>query len=117
VRGALEGAAVTHDAIRVLPGKAVHPGFIYAYLASSAGQTQLQRCSYGSVIPRLYRTHVENVLVPPLTDEGAGIGDLVDQGCDLRSEAMRQESLAVGLFLDAIRKGRTTSEEQWGREY
>lgn len=117
VRGALEGSAVTHDAIRVLPGKAIDPGFVYAYLASSAGQAQLQRCSYGSVIPRLYRTHVENILIPPVADRGAGIGDLVDQAFDLRSQAMRAETMAVGLFLKALRMGRSDTEEQWGKEY
>ena len=117
VRGSLEGAAITHDAIRVLPGDEIHPGFVYAFLASSVGQSQLQRCSYGSVIPRLYRTHVENILVPETDDGGIEIGTLVDQAFDLRAQAMTEEGLAIKLFVDILHAGRIHTEKQWSREY
>jgi len=117
VRGSLEGSAVTHDAIRVLPGSDLHPGYVYAYLASPGGQTQLKRCSYGSVIPRLYRTHVENINVLRAKDGGAAIGTLVDQAFDLRQQALEIENAAVELFLHSLSKGRLASENEWGKEY
>jgi hypothetical protein len=117
VRGALEHCAVTHDAIRVLPGRDVHPGYVYAYLASPNGQAELQRCSYGSVIPRLYRTHVENVVIPKTKDGGEKVGQLVDRAFDLRQEALEVENGGIDSFLQCLSKGRIASERKWGREY
>ena len=117
VRGALEGAAITHDAIRVLPEGKVHPGYVYACLASLAGQAQLQRCSYGSVIPRLYRTHVEDILIPVAQDGGAAVGELVDEAFDLRQQALEKENAAIELFLQSLKWGRSAVEKEWGREY
>jgi type I restriction enzyme, S subunit len=117
VRGALEGCAVTHDAIRILPGAAIHPGYVYAYLASPSGQAELKRCSYGSVIPRLYRTHVENVVIPNVKDGGAEIGRLVDRAFDLRHKALKIENTSVELLLSCLSKGRLATEEEWGTEY
>lgn len=117
VRGSLEGCAITHDAIRVLPGPGIHPGYVYAYLASPSGQAELKRCSYGSVIPRLYRTHIENVIVPTAKDGGAEVGRLVDQAFDLRQEALEIENAGIEMFLQCLSKGRLASEDEWGREY
>lgn len=117
VRGALESAAITHDAIRVLPGNEIHPGFVYAYLSSPVGQSQLQRCSYGSVIPRLYRTHVENILIPRLSDSGSAIGDLIDQAFDLRDQALKIENEAIKLFIKCLLQGQSVTEQEWGEEY
>ncbi|MDB5776784.1 MAG: restriction endonuclease subunit [Herbaspirillum sp.] len=117
VSGALDGSAVTHDAIRVIPGADMHPGYVYAYLASPGGQAQLSRCSYGSVIPRLYRTHVEEILIPRPNDQGVEIGQMVDNAFDLRDEALEIENVAVETFLRALKQGRSAVEQEWGEEY
>src|SRR5262249_2626558 len=41
VWGPLEGAAVIHHAIRVIPNGTLHPGYVYAWLASDAGWAQM----------------------------------------------------------------------------
>lgn len=117
VRGPLEESTVTHDAIRVLPGKRVHPGYVFAFLNSPYGRVQLNRCAYGSVIPRLYRTHIEKVVLPIPGDHGDGIGCLVDQAFDYRADALAIENEAINIFLRALQQGRDLVETEWGREY
>ena len=117
VRGSFEGASVTHDAIRVLPNGTAHPGYVYAFLSSPLGQIQLARCSYGSVIPRLYRTHVEQISIPIPTDNGAEIGAKVDEAFDLRAQALKSENDALALFGDALKRGRAYVEREWGADY
>lgn len=117
VSRALDGSAVTHDAIRVVPGTDLHSGYVYAYLASPVGHSQLVRCTYGSVIPRLYRTHVEGILIPRLKDGGSEIGRLVDQAFDLRDKALEIENAAVETFLATLKRGRSAVEQEWGKEY
>ena len=69
------------------------------------------------MIPRLYRTHVENVIVPNAKDGGAEVGQLVDEAFDLRQEALEIENAGIELFLKCLSNGRVASESKWGTEY
>ena len=117
VQGQLEGAAVTHDAIRVISPRDISPGYVYAFLASEAGQLQLQQCAYGSVIPRLHSQHIESIVMPVPGDGGAAIGASVDAAYDCRTKATVCEKEAVSLFTSAIERGRAYIESEWGSEY
>jgi type I restriction enzyme S subunit len=117
VRGLLENMAVIHHAIRVVPNETLHPGYVYAWLASDAGWAQMQRCAYGSVIPMLHRRHVEDVLIPVPSDNGRAIGELIDTCFDKRQEAASREDDAVQLFTNAIVRGSMYIESEWGTEY
>lgn len=117
VRDLFEGAAITHDAIRIIPGDDLHPGFIYGCLTSPIGRVQMERCVYGSVIPRLYRTHVENVLIPKPKDGGKEVGSLVDAAFDERANAYELENDAIALLLKSLQVGRLATERKWGKEY
>jgi len=117
VSGNLEGMTVTHDAIRVCPNGSIAPGFLFAFLSSQYGQLQLRRCSYGSVIPRLYKTHVEQIVVPYPRDGGAAVGELVDRAFENRRLAAKIEAEAISLFETAVEEGKGITEEKWGTEY
>ncbi len=118
VSGQLENAAITHDAIRVIPSKnKLHAGYIYAFLASAYGKSQLDQCSYGSVIPRLYSSHIKNIILPIPDDTGSSIGEKVDQAFKCRSNAFGKEEKAIRLFLEAIEMGKDAVESKWGRAY
>ena len=117
VRKQLTGSAVTHDAIRVIPGEKLSAGYIYAFLNSPAGQLQLRRCKYGSVIPRLHKRHIERIVVPVPPDKGASIGAIVDNAFDLFSLASKDEGDAINLFLDSVMLGQRETEARWGEGY
>jgi len=117
VRGQLEGAAVTHDAIRVISPKGIAPGYVYAFLSSEAGQLQLQQCAYGSVIPRLHSQHIKSIVMPVPSDGGIAIGDRADVAHDYRTGAAVLEKEAIALFTSAIERGRAYIESEWGAEY
>lgn len=118
VKGNYEEWAVSLDVIRVVPDSAkLHPGYVYAFLSSPLGQSQVLRHKYGSVIPRIHSRQVAETLIPIPTDRGDQIGWLVDEAFDQRYEAVRFESIAVELFMAAIEQGRVSTEQRWGREY
>ncbi len=117
VRKQFTGSAVTHDAIRVIPGEQLSAGYIYAFLDSPLGQAQLRRCKYGSVIPRLHKRHIERIVVPIPPDKGEGIGAIVDSAFDLFSLASKAEENAINLFLDSVKSGRKETEARWAKEY
>ncbi|MBF0147270.1 MAG: restriction endonuclease subunit S [Magnetococcales bacterium] len=117
VRGNFEGSAVSEDVLRIVPNGNIHPGYIYSFLASSFGQSLIQRYSYGSVIPRIHRTHIEDISIPIPDDNGKEIGQKVDAAFDKRAEALAQENRAIALFDEALRLGRERTEADWGREY
>lgn len=118
VRGELENTAITHDAIRVLSSaNKLHSGYLYAFLVSEYGKIQLEQCSYGSVIPRLYSDHIKNIVLPVPLDKGNSIGEKVDQAFDFRAEAFDKEEQAIELFMSAIRDGKDAVESKWGKDY
>lgn len=118
VRGQLENTTVTHDAIRVIASDDnLHSGYLYAFLVSEFGKIQMDQCSYGSVIPRLYSDHIKNIVLPSPEDNGESIGKMVDQAFDARADARIAEDKAIELFMTAIREGKEKTESSWGRDY
>lgn len=118
VKGALANTAITHDAIRVISSaNKLHSGYLYAFLVSEYGKIQLDQCSYGSVIPRLYSDHIKNIMLPEPQDKGKSIGEKVDQAFDCRTEAFNKEEQAIVLFMSAILDGKDAVESKWGRDY
>jgi type I restriction enzyme, S subunit len=113
----LKGSAVTHDAIRVVPNDRLASGYVYAFLSSPLGQEQLNRCRYGSVIPRLHRSQLERIVLPIPEDRGKRIGVIVDDGFKAFSLASESEDEAFELFKSAIIRGREATEMDWGKEY
>lgn len=117
VNGPLEGTAVTHDAIRVCATGELVSGYVYSYLSSAFGQVQLQSASYGSVIPRLHSSHVGSIVIPIPDDGGEAVGELVEAAFECRALAQQQESSAITIFEQAVHRGRSYCEAEWGAEY
>lgn len=117
VGGHLTGSAVTHDAMRVEPRDGIAGGYLYAFLSSRYGREQLERCSYGSVIPRLHDSQLKRFVVPLPPDRGSSIGEIVDSAFSKFSLATTAETASIEIFLSAVQQGRTATEAEWGEEY
>jgi type I restriction enzyme S subunit len=108
----------SQDVMRIIPDSTkVHPGFIYAFLASPYGQVQIAQRGYGSVIPRLREFQFESIAVPMPQDKGEAIHCKVVEAFNARADARQYENEAFGLFNLAIDRGRPYVESEWGEEY
>lgn len=63
---ALEGMAISEDAIRVIAREDVPFGYLYAYLASSIGNSLVAKDQYGAVIQHIEPMHLAQIPVPIL---------------------------------------------------
>lgn len=106
----------TQDVLRLICNASkTFAGFLYAFLASPYGNTQLIAASYGSVQKKLRDFQVANVLVPLPDDRGESIHQVVDDAFEKRADAIDFENQAVLLFIDAIKQGRQATDAQWGQ--
>lgn len=108
----LDGAAVTEDAIRVIPSDQIHPGYLYAFLASSYGYLQVTRYVHGSVIPHISEAHIERALLPcPSRGARDAIGELVLDAMNMRVRANALLRRARALFDAALTVGQAAFAE------
>ena len=99
----------SHDLIRIAPRRdAVRPGYLFAYLGHRAlGRVLAQRTAYGSSVPHIDPSDVEDVPVGRLTAKQENeIADLVEEASRLNAEASaieralgRQADVVVNRFL------------------
>ncbi|OGP93184.1 MAG: hypothetical protein A2156_08515 [Deltaproteobacteria bacterium RBG_16_48_10] len=64
----LDGAATTHMLIRLKPKDPSMNGYLFAFLASNAGYTQMAALPYGGAIPHFDERNIGSVVIP-LIDE------------------------------------------------
>jgi type I restriction enzyme S subunit len=84
----LEKYFLTHDLIRVVPGKQAPLGYLYAYLSTRVGQALISKDQYGSAIKHLEPHHLASVPVPLLPDdEQQVIHEEIMRAFALRDEA------------------------------
>jgi type I restriction enzyme S subunit len=113
-----EDCVMSQDVMRVIPDPSkVHPGFIYAFLSSPYGQAQIMQRGYGSVIPRLRDFQFRSIAIRVPDDKGEAVHETVVRAFDLRADARASEDRAINLFEEAIRRGRSYVEAEWGAEY
>ncbi|MCO6042671.1 restriction endonuclease subunit S [Aeoliella sp. ICT_H6.2] len=113
-----EGWAMSQDVMRIIPDKdKIAPGFIYAFLSSAYGQTQIHCRGYGSVIPRLRDFQFNTIAIPVPDDRGESIHEKIVAAYEARGEAHDREDEAFRLFDSAIERGRAYTEAEWGSEY
>ncbi|MDA8041052.1 MAG: restriction endonuclease subunit S [Pirellulales bacterium] len=96
-----DGWVATHDMVRIIPDEEKCPGgYLYAFLASPMGQSQLVSQVYGAVVDHLTEEHIGNVLVPlPDTPEDEDLVRLVNAAM---KESVARRSEAVSLVNKAI---------------
>lgn len=88
--------AASQDALRIVAAPAMHPGFLYAWLASPYGQLLVNRYAYGSVIVHIDREMLAAVPVPVLPNrQMQDVGDKVLAANSLRHEAWEREMKAI----------------------
>jgi type I restriction enzyme S subunit len=103
------GIVYTQDVMRVICNpKKTYPGFIYAFLASAYGRTQLLSASYGSVQKKLRTFHTGDILIRLPSDDGASIHQKVCEAFDARATAADFEDSAYARFADALKESKNT---------
>jgi type I restriction enzyme S subunit len=113
-----EGWVMSQDVMRIIPDTSrVFPGFLYAFLSSPYGQAQIMQRGYGSVIPRLREFQFGSIAVRLPDDRGEAIDSTVVAAFELRADARDAEDRAIGLFEEAVHRGRAYIEAEWGTEY
>lgn len=104
--GAVIGAAVSEDAIRINCKSEVDAGFLFIFLSSAYGIRQLKCRAFGTSIPHLDVRNVEQILVPGRScSVWTSIGQLGLQVSELRGEAISLENEAKRLVENAIERG------------
>ena len=107
VTDAWEGWAASNNIGRIaVKLDKVHPGYLYAFLASPYGQVQLHREIYGGVIDHLEVEHLAKVDIPhPPLDVQEAIGKRVLQAFALREKANDLEEKTIAELEELIAKG------------
>lgn len=88
---ALDGAAGTHDIVRIIPHNPAHRGFLRAYLTSSLAQIQILSHTHGGQIDHVTDQQVASCLVPVLPPASMErISEVANE-----ADAMRSQSLTL----------------------
>lgn len=84
----LKGYAVSQHALRVIPKEAKYRGYLYTYLSSEIGQTEVKGKKSGAVIDEIYEDDLLHLKIP-VVDEliVENIDELIDKAIILREEA------------------------------
>lgn len=92
-----ENFTASQHVLRVYAAPAMHPGYLYAYLASDYGRVLTERLAYGSVVPEVNAQHLAMVPVPIPKNPSLmqRIGDLVSTANQKRDQAWRLERSAI----------------------
>lgn len=113
-----EGWCASEHIMRIVPDEEMcRPGFIYSFLASPFGQVQISQRIHGSVIPQIRDFEFGSIAIRIPKDNGEAVHDTVVRAFDLRADARASEDRAISLFEEAIRRGRSHVEAEWGTEY
>ena len=76
----------------------VHPGYVYAFLKSKMGQSQLVKHKTGSVIEWVKENNIGSVIVPIPNDNGQEIGSEINRISKLQNKAFEKETQAIDLI-------------------
>jgi type I restriction enzyme S subunit len=112
------GWAASQHVMRLIPNTLkVFSGYLYAFMASPYGQSQIQERSYGSVIPEIRDFQFNSIAISIPADKGKSVHEKVIEAFDARADARQAEDKAIELFMTAIKEGREKTESTWGRDY
>lgn len=105
-------SAVSEHVIRIIPGPEVHPGYLYAAVASDYGYYQATRHIHGSVVDELTTDQTDTILIPlPNSADETQIGELVMKAMNMRVLANALLRRARALFDAALRAGQAAFVE------
>ena len=65
----LDGVAGTSDILRLNFSDSHYPGYIYTYLNSPKGQSEISNIAYGAIIKRIRAIQLEDLLIPDIQEE------------------------------------------------
>lgn len=100
----LEGTATNQHISRIIPNTAsIPPGYLYAFMASSYAQLQIDALVYGSVIQGIYEKDLMTILIAlPDRIVMQSIGKAVEDAFENRHRANRLEDQAQTLLAEAL---------------
>lgn len=108
----MAGWTANQHATRFLAADGMHPGYLYAWLASDYGRCLMYRHAYGSVILEVDREMFASMPVP-LPDKASqdAIGEPVIEANELRDRAWHLEQKAIAEIERRIRYGSPAEDE------
>jgi type I restriction enzyme S subunit len=80
----------------------IHPGYVYAFLKSKLGQSQLVKYKTGSVIEWIRENNIASVVIPIPKDKGQEIGNKINNISKLQNKAYENETLAINMIENEI---------------
>jgi type I restriction enzyme S subunit len=95
--------AMTHDIIRLLPSENVM-GYAFTWLQTSYARILIEATAYGSVVPHIELSHIEQISFPLLknTETQAEINRLALRANELRYEAYKLEQEAMDVLENEV---------------
>jgi type I restriction enzyme S subunit len=101
-----EGFAASQHILRVIPDEnKVDPAYLFAFLSSEYGYTEIVRFRYGALIDEIDDENMKEVLVPLCAPKHQKIiGDKIRLAYEKRAEAIRLEDEAQGMLKKSLTK-------------
>jgi type I restriction enzyme S subunit len=99
-----ENCVASDNIIRIIPDEnKIDPGYLFAYLSSEIGYTQITQLKHGAAQAALDFNEISQIDIPILDPaEQKEIGDLVRKAYELRAEAIKLEDEAQELLTQAL---------------
>jgi type I restriction enzyme S subunit len=100
---ALDGCATTHMLVRLIPRNCKMAGYLFAFLDSDIGYSQIIRLPFGGSIPHFTESDIGTVLIPLMPEnEMLAISSRVLEAFSKRDKALSLEKEARALIEKAI---------------
>ena len=103
-RSDMDGLACSEDVLRVVPDpQYIAPGYLYSYLSSNYGHSQIISGTYGSIIRHIEPQHIVNIPVPRFGDKVETlIHEKIFSSARLRSECQQLIIRATNDFFTSV---------------
>lgn len=110
------GISYANNVCRIEANEELPFGYIYAFLTSKYGRSQLNKNASGSVVRYIEAPGIKKTLIPRLSEEKQQqIHQLTVEASELRVEANRLLNEAVQIFEQELNYGRITDGAQYGK--
>ncbi|MEK6493134.1 restriction endonuclease subunit S [Myroides odoratimimus] len=110
------GISYANNVCRIEANEELPIGYIYAFLTSKYGRSQLNKNASGSVVRYIEAPGIKKTLIPILSEEKKQqIHQLIVEASELKVEANRLLNEAIQIFEQELNYGRIADGAQYGK--